>query len=102
MACDIPEPFKFPSLDSCQKRFLQTPKEVDLAPHPVVGLLLQVENTEKFPHALGFENLDFRMMLSRHRAKMTPRITQRSCHAEKIPIYAENTLGASVLKNTVE
>ena len=33
-------------------------KEVDLAPHPVVGLVLQVEDVERFPHALGFENLD--------------------------------------------
>ena len=37
MACDMPEPCKFPCLDSCQKRFLWTHKEVDLAPHPVVG-----------------------------------------------------------------
>ena len=35
VACDMPEPCKFPSLDSCQKRFLWTHKEVDLAPHPV-------------------------------------------------------------------
>ena len=29
-------------LDNCKKRFLWTYKEVDLAPHPVVGLALQV------------------------------------------------------------
>ena len=58
MACDMPEPCKFPSLDSCQKRFLWTHKEVDLAPHPVVGLVLQVEDAEKFPQALSFESLD--------------------------------------------
>ena len=45
-------------LDSCQKRFLYTQKEVDLAPHPVVGLVLQVGDAEKFPQALGFESLD--------------------------------------------
>ena len=56
VACDRPEPCKFPSLDSCQKRFLWTHKEVDLAPHPVVGLVLQAGNTTKFPYALGFEN----------------------------------------------
>ena len=28
--------------DSCQKKFLWTHKGVDLAPHPVVGLVLQV------------------------------------------------------------
>ena len=38
VACDMPKPCKFPSLDSCQKRFLWTYKEVDLAPHPVVDL----------------------------------------------------------------
>ena len=39
-ACGMPEPYKFLSLDSCQKRFLWIHKEVDLAPHPVVGLVL--------------------------------------------------------------
>ena len=52
VACDMPEPRKFPSLDSCQKRFLQTHEEVNLAPHPVVGLVLQVVDTEKFSRAL--------------------------------------------------
>ena len=40
VACDMPEPFKFPSLASCQKRFLWSLKEVDLVAHPVVGLSL--------------------------------------------------------------
>ena len=35
-----------------------THKEVDLTPPPVVGLVLQVGDTEKFPHTLGFESLD--------------------------------------------
>ena len=51
------KPCKFPSLDSCQKRFLWTHKAVDLAPHPVVGLVFQVGDAEKFPQALGFESL---------------------------------------------
>ena len=55
VACDMPEPFQFPSFDSCQKRFLWTHKEVDLAPHPVVGFVLQVEDAEKFSQALGLE-----------------------------------------------
>ena len=38
--------------------FLWTLRDVALPPHPVVGLELQVEDTEKFPRALGFENLD--------------------------------------------
>ena len=32
---------------SCQKRFLWTYKEVDLAQHPVFSLVLQVGDTEK-------------------------------------------------------
>ena len=53
MACDMPEPCKLTFLDNCQKRFLWTHEEVDLAPHPVVGLVLQVGNVEKFPQAPG-------------------------------------------------
>ena len=40
--------------DSCQKRFLWTHKEVDLAPLPVVGLVLQVGDAES-PHFLHFQ-----------------------------------------------
>ena len=58
LARDMPEPCKFLSLDSCQKRFLWTNKEVDLAPHPVVGLVLPVGDEEKFLQVLGFESLD--------------------------------------------
>ena len=57
VACDMPQPCKFPSLDSCQKRFLWTHKEVDLALHSVDGLVLQVGDAEKFLQALGFESL---------------------------------------------
>ena len=59
IACDMPRPCKFPSLDNCQKRSLWTHKEVDLAPHPVFGLMLQVGDTEKFPHAFGFKYEDY-------------------------------------------
>ena len=58
VACGMPKLCKLPSLDSCQKRFLWTHKEADLDPLPVVGLVLQVGNAEKFPQALGFENQD--------------------------------------------
>ena len=58
MASDMPEPCKFPSLDSCQRRILWTHKEVDLVPHSVLGLVLRVGDAEKFPQALGFEGLD--------------------------------------------
>ena len=57
-ACGMLEPCKFLSLDSCSKRFLWTHKEVDLAPHPVVGLVLQVGDEKKFPQAHGFKSLD--------------------------------------------
>ena len=42
VACDMPEPCKFPSLDSCQKRFQWAHKEVDLAQNLVVGLVLHI------------------------------------------------------------
>ena len=41
------------------------PKEVDLAPHPVVGLVLQVGDTEKFSQALDFEGLDIIFRVSK-------------------------------------
>ena len=58
VACDMSEASKFPSLDSCQKRFLWTHKEVGLAPHPVIGLVFQVGDAEKFPKAFSFKSLD--------------------------------------------
>ena len=54
----MPEACKFPSFDSRQRMFLWTNMGVDFASHPVVGLVLQVEDAEKFPLALGFESLD--------------------------------------------
>ena len=59
VVCDMPEPCQFPSHYSCQKRFLWTHKEVDLALHQVIGLVLQVGDTEKFSQALGFEILQW-------------------------------------------
>ena len=58
MVYDMHEPCTSPSHDSYQKMFLRYHKKVDLAPHPVVGLVLQVGDAEKFPQALGFESLD--------------------------------------------
>ena len=46
------------SLKMFLKRLPWTRSEVDHAPHPVVGLVLQVRDAEKFPHAVGFEGLD--------------------------------------------
>ena len=57
LACDMPEPRKCPSFDSYQKRFLRTHKEVDLAPHPVLGLVFQVGNAEKFSQSFRFKSL---------------------------------------------
>ena len=47
VACDMLKPCKFLSLDSCHK-------EVDFAPHSVIGLMLQVGDAEKFPRAYWF------------------------------------------------
>ena len=58
VACDMPKTWKFPSLDSCQTRFMWTRKDLDLVPRPVVGLVLHVEDVQKFPQALGFKSLD--------------------------------------------
>ena len=52
------KPCKFPSLDSCWKRFLWTDKEAEFAPHSVIGLVLKVGDVEKFPQALGFKSLN--------------------------------------------
>ena len=45
-------------------RFLWTRKEVDLAPHPVAGLVLQVGDVEKSPQALCFERLNLFVRVS--------------------------------------
>ena len=58
MVCVMPKPCKFPSLDSCQKSLCGLSKEVDLVLHPVIGLVLQVADAEKFHRALGLKNLD--------------------------------------------
>ena len=42
---DMPEPRQLPSLDSCQERFPWAHKEAGLAPHSVVGIVLQVVET---------------------------------------------------------
>ena len=41
--------------------------QVDLAPHPVVGLVLHVGDAQKFPQVLGSESLDpFFFGVSKH------------------------------------
>ena len=55
VACDMPEPFEFPSHDSCQKRFLRTNKEDDLARHPVFGLMLQVGEADEYESPLSLK-----------------------------------------------
>ena len=55
---DTPEPYKFSSLDSCQKKVQGAHKVVDLTPHPGVGLVLQAAGAEKFPQVLGLGSLD--------------------------------------------
>ena len=65
------EPCEFLSLDSCQKRVLWTHREVDLALHPVVGLVLHVGGAEKFPEALVHGSLDPFFTVSKQRACFT-------------------------------
>ena len=48
-------PTGFRLFDNCQKRFLWTHKEVDLALQPVLGLVLQVGHVDKLPPALGVQ-----------------------------------------------
>ena len=45
---DMPELWEFPPLDSCQERILWAHKEMDLAPHTVVGLVLLQEVQRSF------------------------------------------------------
>ena len=48
VACDMREPCKFPSLYSCQKKFLWTHEGVDFASHAVVGLeLVFIPNNQR-------------------------------------------------------
>ena len=83
---------KFPSLDNCQKRFPWTHNGVDLAPHPVVGLLLQVGDAETFPHALGFESLDPYFRVSKQGPCFTAREDKRlvelelACNADGVAL----------------
>ena len=55
MTIDMPEPCECPCLDCCQRRFLWANKDVDLAPHPVIGLVLLAGAVEKLFQALGFK-----------------------------------------------
>ena len=71
MACDLPEPYKFPSLDSCQKRFFWTHKEINLSSQPVVGFVLQVGDVVKFLQALPFESLDLFFRVSKQGPSFT-------------------------------
>ena len=58
VACNMLEPFEFLFLDSYRKKFLWACRKIHLAPHPVVGLVLQVGSAEKFSQAFGLESLD--------------------------------------------
>ena len=45
-------------LQDLSKNYLWAHKELDLAPHPVAVLVLQVGDAKKFPPVLGFDSLD--------------------------------------------
>ena len=58
MQVSCPQHASFNLLTVARRGSCGPTREVDLAPHPVAGLVLQIENVEKFPQALGFESLD--------------------------------------------
>ena len=58
IVCNMPKPCKFLSPDSLPEKVPVDLKAVDLAVHPVIGLVLQVVDADKFPQVLGFESLD--------------------------------------------
>ena len=58
-----PKPCKFPYLDSRQKRFLWTHKEVDLAPHPVVSLM-HLHKTPKSFYLFPIRSIVFKTTLT--------------------------------------
>ena len=58
VARGMPASCEFPSLDSCLKGFLWAHKILDLAPHPVVGLVFQLGDSEKFSPEFEVESLD--------------------------------------------
>ena len=68
MECDMPKPYKFPSLDSCQERLLWSHKGVDLSPHPVVGLAFRIGDAEKFLKRLVSKACTNRKQLTGFRA----------------------------------
>ena len=88
----MPEPCKFSSLDSCQKRFLWTHKEVDLALHPVVGLVLQGRDAEKFPQALGFESLGSFLRVSQQ-GPCFPTITKKKAQGLNLKCRSDQESG---------
>ena len=81
----MPEPCKFPSLGSCQKRFLWIHEEADLVLHSVAGPVLQGGDTEKFPQALGFKSLDPLFRVS----KQGPSFTATEDGGDKRPVQLE-------------
>ena len=58
MECDMPVSCKFASFDNFQKSLLWTHKDADHALRRVLGLMLQIGDTQKFPHALAFKSQD--------------------------------------------
>ena len=58
MACDMPEPCKFPSLDGCQKGSCGPTRKLSFLCTQSFALCSKKGDAEKFPHALGFESLD--------------------------------------------
>ena len=94
MACDMSERCEFSVLHSCQKGFLWTYKTVDLAPNPVVALVFQVGDAEKFPRALGFESVDPFLRVSKQISCITAK--EKNKGAKRIVHFEFACEGASV------
>ena len=58
MALDMPKPCEFLSLTVARRGSFWVHEKVDSAVHPVVGLVLQVGDVEKFPQAFCLKKLD--------------------------------------------
>ena len=58
MARDLSKPFECPSLDSYQKKLRWYNKEVNSAPHRIVGLVFRAGDAGKFPQAFDLKILD--------------------------------------------
>ena len=85
----MPISCKFPSLATCQSRFLCAHKKTSLTQHPVVGFALQARDVQKLPQVPGLETWIFFSTVS----KQGPRLVAKEDDGHILPwVYTgENT-----------